>query len=252
MNPLSPLTYYRRHKRQTLLLVSLVTLVTLGISVMVGMLYPILEHTSIVLLGPLSHFSMVYPATDLFPDPTIVSQIRAHPDVARVIPENGLQLFINVPSLVSASSLRVLGLSDGDVQALMDTCGLRLKEGRLPRPRTNELLLSEEMSNALGLHIGDQIDRSVNERYYVGIPTPLVLVGILESEPSVSPEQRARVAIVSYEYLDSHERYQDLARYGVLVIAQPGREATVDDFLRHTIRSSRTKTATYELLNRWN
>jgi len=187
---------------QTLLQVSLVALVTLGICLMVGMSYPILEHTSIVILGPLSHFSMVYSAVDLAPDPTIVSQIRAHPYVARVIPENGLQLSIYVPSLVSVSPLRVLGLSEGNVQVLMDACSLRLREGRLPRPRTNELLLSEEISNALGLHIGDQIDRSVNELYYVDIPTPLVLVGILESDPSttlrigpsVSPKQRARVA----------------------------------------------------------
>ncbi|MBL7077474.1 MAG: ABC transporter permease [Kiritimatiellae bacterium] len=245
MNPLSPLTYYRRHKRQTLLQVSLVALVTLGICLMVGMSYPILEHTSIVILGPLSHFSMVYPAVDLAPDPTIVSQIRAHPDVARVIPENGLRLLINVPSLVSTSSMRVLGLSEGDVQALMDTCGLRLKEGRLLRPRTNELSLSEEISNALGLHIGDQIDRSVHKQYYAGIPTPLMLVGILESEPSVSPEQRARVAIVSYEYLDSHETYAP-RQSGLLVIAREDRKAAVDDFVETTIRSPRTRVETHK------
>lgn len=261
MNPLSPFTYYRRHKRQTLLQVSLVALVTLGICLMVGMSYPILEHTSIVILGPLSHFSMVYSATDLAPDPTIVSQIRAHPDVARVIPENGLRLLINVPSLVSMSSMRVLGLSEGDVQTLMDTCGLRLKEGRLPTPRTNELLLSEEISNALGLHIGDQIDRSVHKRYYAGIPTPLVLVGVLESDPSattsaslsaglrtgpsVSLEQRARVAIVSYEYLNSHETYAP-RQSGLLVIARGGRKAAVDDFLETSIRSPRTRVETHK------
>jgi ABC-type lipoprotein release transport system permease subunit len=245
MNPLSPFTYYLRHKRQTLLQVSLVALVTLGICLLVGMSYPILEHTSIVVLGPLSHFSMVYPAGDLTPDPTIVSQIRAHPDVTRVIPENGLPLLINVPSLVSTSSMRVLGLSEGDVQMLMDTCGLRLREGRLPRPRTNELLLSEEIANALGLHIGDQIDRSIHRQYYMAIPTPLVLVGILESESSVSPEQRARVAVVSYEYLDSHETYAP-RQSGLLVIAREGRKAAVDDFLETSIRSPRTRVETHK------
>ncbi len=244
MNPLSPFTYYRRHKRQALLQMSLVALVTLGVCLMVGTLYPILEHTSIIVLGPLSHFSMVYPAYDSSPDPTIVSQIRAHPDVAQVIQENSLRLFINVPSLVSTSSLRVLGLSEGDVQVLMDACGLRLKEGRLPRPRTNELLLSEEISNALGLHIGDQVDRSANERYYGAIPTPLVLVGILESEPSIRLKQRARVAIVSYEYLDSHEMYAP-CRSGLLVIAQEGRKAAVDDFLETAIPSPRTYVETH-------
>ena len=37
MNPLSPLTYYFRHKRQTLLQVGLIALVTLGICLLVGM-----------------------------------------------------------------------------------------------------------------------------------------------------------------------------------------------------------------------
>ena len=44
MNPLSPLTYYRRHKRQTLLLLVLISLMTLGISVMVRLPDSFLEH----------------------------------------------------------------------------------------------------------------------------------------------------------------------------------------------------------------
>ena len=43
MNPLSPFTYYRRHKRQTILLVSLITMVTLGVYIMVGVLDSTLE-----------------------------------------------------------------------------------------------------------------------------------------------------------------------------------------------------------------
>jgi len=37
MNPLSPLTYYRRHKRQALLLLVLIGSLTLGIHAMVGL-----------------------------------------------------------------------------------------------------------------------------------------------------------------------------------------------------------------------
>jgi len=245
MNPLSPLTYYRRHKWQTLLLLVLISLTTLGIYVMVSMVYPILEHTSLVVLGPLSHFSLVYPAVDLSPDPAVVAHIRTHPDVARVIPENGSELIINVPSLVSLSTSRVLALSEADVPYLMDVCDLRLREGRLPKPRTNELLLSEELADALGLHVGDHIDRSVNERYYFAIPSPLVLVGILESEPTVHSRQRARLAIVSYEYLASHELYAP-RQSGLLVVAQQGRKAAVDDFLETAIPSPRTQVETHK------
>ena len=116
MNPLSPLTYYRRHMRLTLLLASLVTLVTLGVTSMVGMLHPVMEHNAATILGPLTHFSLVYPSAGSSLEPTVASQIRAHPDVAQAVPENGLGLLINVPSLGIASSFRVLGLSEADVQ----------------------------------------------------------------------------------------------------------------------------------------
>jgi ABC-type lipoprotein release transport system permease subunit len=244
MNPLSPLTYYRRHKRQTLLLVSIIALATLGLYATVGMMTPIRDHMSYITLGPLTRFSMAYPEYGRFLDPAIVSQIRAHPDVARVIPENGLGLFINVPSLATLSSTRVLGLPEADLPYLLDACDLRLKEGRLLRPSTNELLLSEEFANALGLHIGDQVDRSVDESLYPSIHTPLNLVGILESKPGVAPERKAYLVLVSYEYLSSHELYAP-RQSGLLVIAGEGRQAAVEDFLEDVAVSSNTHLETY-------
>jgi ABC-type lipoprotein release transport system permease subunit len=261
MNPLSPFTYYRRHKRHTLLLVTLVALVTLGVYLMVGMLHPVVEHSAATVLGPLTCFSLVYPAGDASLEPAVVSQIRAHPGVSQVIPENGSDMYVNVPSLAIQNSLKVLGLSEADIQILMDTCDLRLKEGRLLRPRTNEILLSEEVANALGLRLGDQIARSFDENLYRAILTPMVLVGILESDPSapdilptetpsalrIGPSarsrQRVRVAIVSYEYLASHELYSP-RQSGFLVVPQSGRKAAVDDFLENTVRSPHTRVET--------
>ena len=54
MNPLSALTYYRRHKRRALLLLSLITLTTLGIGVMVGALDSVMEHLQASTLGRLN------------------------------------------------------------------------------------------------------------------------------------------------------------------------------------------------------
>ncbi|MFN2286491.1 MAG: ABC transporter permease [Anaerolineae bacterium] len=245
MKPLSPLTYYRRHKRQILLMLGLIALVTLGIRVMVSMIYPILEHTEIVLLGPLSHFSRVYPTYDRAPDPAIVAQIRTHPEVARVIPENGYGLIINVPSLVTMSSSQVLGITEADLPYLLETCGLRLREGRMPAPNTNEMLFSEELADALGLHVGDTIDRSVGEqRYYFAIPSPLTVVGILESEPTVPLKDRARLALVSYEYIAHHELFAP-RQSGLLVVAQKGHKAAMDSFLETAIASPQTDVDTH-------
>jgi len=252
MNPLSPLTYHLRHKRSTLLLMAIVCLATMGLSVMVGVLdsIPMRAHVSY-----LTKVSRVYPAAGNSLEPGVASQIQTHPDVARVILDNGLH--ISPPTLIGLDSLRLMGVSQEDAQYLMSHCGVRLKEGRMFEPRTNEIVLSEEIARALGLRLGDQIDRSINDVYYGAIPDPLVLVGILESDPSASPRTEpaadpgpsVRVGFASYEYLESHELYAPRIS-NPLVIAQEGRKEVVDEFLEITVASARTEVETYREVSR--
>ena len=239
MNPLSPLTYYRRHKRQALMLTALLTLAVMGLYLVFGLLQETYITPLYTINRYLSKFSLVQPDLGTTLDPTVAAQIRAHPDVALVLPQNNVE--IAVPNAGGVDTLfRLIGLQEADVATVLAQCGVTLIEGQLPRPRTNGLALSQELATALNLKIGDTIEQTENETGYANIASPLELVGILSGD--------VQLGIVSYEYLDSHERYRDLARYGVLVIARPGREAALDDFLRQTIRSSRTETATYQLL----
>jgi len=238
LNPLTPFTYYRRHKRQALLLLCLISLTTLGVCVMVRLLDSVAEH-AYTAEGYLSRFSVVSAVGPAL-EPGVVSQIRAHPDVAQVIPEK--DLYINVPPL--QNSFRLFGVSEADVQVLLDVCDVRLKEGRLLRPHTNEIVLSEKVASVLGLRIGDQIGRSVNANYYGAIPTELVLVGILGSDPSASSAPSIRLGLVSYEYLDGHELYASPSS-GLVVVAREGRKTVVDDFLETTISSPCADVWTY-------
>jgi ABC-type lipoprotein release transport system permease subunit len=263
MNPLSPLTYYLRHKRSALLLMGLITLATLGIYIMVGLLDSLTENLDI-LSGQLTRFSLVYPATSDSLDPTVVSRIRVHSHVAQVIQAE--RLYINMPLGVATGSWSMLGVSEADIPVLMEICDVRLKEGRLLQPRTNEIVLSEEIARALGLHIGDQIGQSINDDYYGNFPTEMVLVGILEGDPSTSsgqapsaslpstalgagrtgpsagPEPSIRVGFASREYLESHELHSRPS--GLIVVAREGSKATVDEFLETTILSARTDVET--------
>jgi len=251
VNPLSPFTYHRRHKRSALLLAGLITLATLGIYIMVGLLDSLTENLD-VLGGQLTRFSLVYPATSDSLDPTVVSRIRVHPDVARVIQVE--RLYISIPLGVASSSWSVLGVSEADIPVLMEICDVRLQEGRLPQPRTNEIVLSEEIASALGLHIGDRIGHSVNDDYYGDLPTEMVLVGILESDPSASLNHvqgrqlrtglgpSIRVGFASREYLESHELHSRPS--GLIVVAREGSKAAVDEFLETTILSARTDVET--------
>jgi ABC-type lipoprotein release transport system permease subunit len=171
MNPLSPFTYYRRHKRSALLQIALISLATVGLFILVGVLDAVPLRANVSYLTKLSR---VIPTAGTL-DPAAVSQIQTHPDVARAIPDNGLRL--SLPSLIGTDSQYLLGVSPQDAQYLMEQCGVRLKEGRMFEPRTNEFVLSEEVARALDLELGSEIGRAVDQNYYSTVSAPLVLGG---------------------------------------------------------------------------
>lgn len=242
MDPLSPFTYYRRHKWHALLLVGIISLATLGVCVMVRLLDALVEQGE-TRTRYLTRFSVIS-AVGSSLDPGVVSQVRVHPDVARAVPDKSL--YIGTP-LNTSGDFRLFGVPETAVQFLIDTCDLRLKEGRLLRPRSNEILLSEELADALELRVGDRIGRSINEDYYSFIPTDLVLVGILESatvDPSTRAEENVLMGLVSYEYVDSHELYAS-QQPSLIVVAREGRKAEVDRFLETMISPRNADVWTY-------
>jgi ABC-type antimicrobial peptide transport system permease subunit len=163
-------------------------------------------------------------------DPGIVSQIRSHPNVAHVMQEKGVNVIW--PPITGDSHL--FGVSESDMQALLDTFDLRLKEGRLPRPHTNEMVLSETMAKGAKVWIGDELNNSSNQDWLVAFPSPLVVVGILEDD-GTSSQPGPPVGIVSYEYVNNHELFVSPWAPGLIVIAKEGYQAAVDDFLETAI-----------------
>jgi len=244
MDPLSPLTYIRRHKKSVLLLAGLICLATMGLYIMVAVLdsIPMRAQSSY-----LTRVSRVYPMGSGVLDPAVTSQIQTHPGVERAIPDNGLN--ISVPSLIGVDNLHLMGVSPTDAQSLMDHYAVHLGQGRLFEPRTNEIVLCEQVARALGLQVGDQVDRSVDDVYYGAIPDPLVLVGILESNPT-QPGPSIRVGFASYEYLARHESYAP-RQTGLLVVARDGHKEAVDEFLEGTIASGHTGTETFAEIAQW-
>jgi ABC-type lipoprotein release transport system permease subunit len=239
MNPLSPFTYYRRHKRRALMLIALLALAVAGLYLLVGLMQESFIAPIYTTNQYLSRFSLVQSDLVNTLDPAIVAQIRAHPDVAQVLPQNNVEIMVsNVGGVFFY--FRLIGLQEKDAAVVLDRCSTTLVEGQLPQPYTNGVALSQEIAAALDLGIGDTFDWNKDDAAYASIVSPMEVVGILSGD--------VRLGVVSYEYLDSHERYRDTANYGVLVTAQPGREAVVDDFLQRAISSSRTKTFTHQLL----
>jgi ABC-type antimicrobial peptide transport system permease subunit len=241
VNPLSPLTYYLRHKRSAIIQIALISLATVGIFVLVAVLDAVPQRANVHYLTKLSR---VLPSGDTL-NPAIVAQLHGYPDITNVIPDNGL--VINLPTLIGTDSQRLMGVTQQDAEILMQHCGVRLKEGRMFEPHSNEFVISEEIARALDLRLGSEIGRTINKDYYGNIPTSLVLVGTLEGDPRLISGSAVRLGFISAEYLDSHELYAPRL-ISFLVLATEGRETAVDEFLETTIQSRYTEVETFALL----
>lgn len=237
MNPFSPLAYYRRHRGRALLLTTLVALSTLGIAVMVRLLDSTTEQYEAT-ESYLTRLSLVFARAGPL-EPGVVARIQTESDVARTIPAKSL--WATVPMFGALpSDYPLFGIAQADLAGLMEVCDLTLKAGRLPRARSNELVLTEELAEALGLQVGAVLDRSVDDAAFGSIPTPLHVVGILAAEPDPDSRIKVLVGLASYEYLEGHEAYRHLPPE-LLVVPRPGRKARVEQFLETTIASPRTE-----------
>ncbi|MGD9048094.1 MAG: hypothetical protein PVF77_08585, partial [Anaerolineae bacterium] len=202
MNPLSPLTYYRRHKRRAALLISLIILLTAGLYLMGALVWGVYVEPGRLAYMALSRFSMVTLGSgENGPEPAIVAQIQAHPDVTNVIPARIIR--IQLPSMMSGESFQfdLLGLGEKDLPYILERFGAKLTGGYLPEPGTNGLVLSKDVATMLGLKIGDGYNALSSELYAsMDAPPdaiPFGVVGILESD--------VEMALVSLEFLNDHE-----------------------------------------------
>ncbi|MFP4346135.1 MAG: ABC transporter permease, partial [Anaerolineales bacterium] len=244
MNPLSPFAYTLRHKRRSLLLVALIALAVTGIYLLVGLFQESFVTPEYTVNRYLRNFSLVQTDPLSALDPDVVARIRQHAGVARVLPQNNVE--ISVPNVGGLDfPFRLLGLREEDVGTVLAQSGVTLSEGRLPQPGSNGVALSREVARALGLEIGDTFDRSRDAEtafiaHYTDIASPLEVVGILSGD--------VRLGILSYDYLEDRPEYRRVTHQGVLVVAHPGQETAVDNFLRQTIQSARTDVYTHRLV----
>ena len=246
MNPLSPFTYTRRHKRHAALLISLSVVVTAGLYVLVALVWGTFVEPPRRAYMALSEFSIVTPRTNQSAmSPALVDQIQANPDVAKVLPT--ITIRTQLPgSMGQDVQFDFLGLAQEDMPYILARLDATLKEGRLPEPRSNELLLSLDLAKMVGVEVGDHYD-VVSSEFYInegrdGPPKPVAyqVVGILESD--------IELGLVSLEFLNAHEQYRHFP-LRFLVAAQEKQKPAVDDFLRNEIMSSGADVMTLGMLN---
>jgi ABC-type lipoprotein release transport system permease subunit len=245
MNPLSTWTYFKRHRGHAALLLSLSIIVTLGLYTMVALIWGVFVEPGRLVNMSFSKLNMVTCwSAEKGSEPEAITRIQNHPDIARVIPTTAINL--QLPGMVGSGSFQfiLLGLMHDDIPYILDRFDASLKVGHLPEPGMNELLLSSDLANILGVREGEIYDVLSSEFYSsLEVPlesTPFVVSGILKSE--------VELAIVSLEYLDNHELYRQFPNR-FLVIAQEDHESEIDEYLRNEIQGTNISVITYSLLN---
>jgi hypothetical protein len=121
-----------------------------------------------------------------------------------------------------------------DLAYLVDLYGLVIKQGHLPRPHTNELVIPDVVAQNRNLQVGDVIGDPDHPAYPgaqdIKVPAKFVISGIF-ARPTKTEENW--LSFISLEYVDSHEGFSVLNQAGVSIIVVPktGQKVALDDWL---------------------
>jgi ABC-type lipoprotein release transport system permease subunit len=243
MNPLSTWTYFSRHKRHTILIISLSMIVTIGLYSLVALVWGVFVEPGYLAYTSFSEFSLVTvqaAAEDL--QASTLIQLQSNPDVEKIMQTTFIR--VELPGLVPGHTFQfdLLGLNEEDLPILQKRFASTLVDGRNPRVGAPEIVLTRNVANMLDLRVGD-LYTATNVEFYPGMgnpkPTTFEVVGILEGEIDAG--------IVSLEYLNKVEQYQHFP-HRLLVFASEGRKGAVDSYLRSEILSWETDVKTEEML----
>jgi hypothetical protein len=174
----------------------------------------------------------------------VVAKVKNHPAVARIIPAIPLSMRMILPP-GGGTDVQIYGVSEADLPILLELLGVQVHEGRLPRPRSNEIVISAAVAANRDLHVGDVIggETDTGDTFVVdNMPAEMAVAGIL------SPD-RPWVGIASYEYLHSHELTSSRnPRW--LLIPHEGQKQALDSWLAESVDSTQARTTLHDVQER--
>jgi hypothetical protein len=243
--PLAPATFYRRHRRRAVLLIGVMGLMTMAVVLFIFALAVDADARE-SFLGYLSRVSMVRsPGLAASLDPEVVAQLKAHPAVERVIPIDRYHMLnVTIPPFASAQG-DPFAVYAHDLAYLVELYGLQLKDGHLPRPGTNEMVIPEALAQNRDLAVGDVIG-DPDHPAYPNAPSldPKFVVSGIFARPT-APEDGSGLGFVSLEFLESQETYDAPDLPGVLVVPEAGQKSALDEWLEMELAGSDASVSTH-------
>jgi ABC-type lipoprotein release transport system permease subunit len=243
---LASATFYRRHKRRAVLLISAMSLMIVAVVLSIFIL-----AVSFDAQEPgqryLSRMSIVRSSGIIDGlDPGIVARVRTHPAVERVIPvaPRYHMLGVSIPPFVDAEA-SPFGVYADDMVYLVELYGLELKEGHLPRPRTNEMVIPEILAQNRDLQIGDVIGDPDHPAYpgAEALPSEFVVSGIFAR--ASAPKDENWLGFVSLEFLESYDVYHVPDVPSLIVVPKEGQKDALDNWLENELAGGGVSVLTY-------
>ena len=139
-------------------------------------------------------------------------------------------LNVYIPPFTSAEA-SPFGVYAEDMAYLVELYGLDLKEGYLPRPVTNEMVIPETLAQNRDLEVGDVIGDPDRPAYpgASSLPVEFVISGIF-SRPK-SPEDENGWGFISLEFLEDNEPFPLPDVLPLIVVPKEGQKDALDDWL---------------------
>jgi ABC-type lipoprotein release transport system permease subunit len=245
--PLASATFYRRHRRRAVLLISAMSLMIMAVVLLI-FIDAVMADAHEPGLGYLSRASGVRsPGGGAGLDPGIVAQVRTHPAVERVIPvaPRYSLLSVHIPPFLTSSAASPFGVYAEDMAYLVELYDLELKEGRLPRPHTNEMVIPETIARNRDLQVGDVIGDPDHPAYpqAEALPTEFVISGVL-ARP-IAPKYENWWGFASLEFMESHEAFNVPDVPPLIVVPKAGQKDTLDDWLENELAGAGVSVLTY-------
>lgn len=182
MKPLSVLNYYRNNVKKLMP-------VFIAVSLSVFLLYAVqmlvcsaFRTEYLAFVEPQKYYSSIRPIGRLL-DPGLIESVKSNESAGSVFP-----FIFNYTNIMNTlgddTGTKVLTMRSADIEALISKLGVRISEGRLPRPGSDEVLLHGLVARNKGLKIGDVFGNDIDKReFYPGRHT---VSGLLDGSPIVS------------------------------------------------------------------
>jgi hypothetical protein len=189
----------------------------------------------------MSHISAVLP-NDQPLNPAIVDQIRAQPAVERVMNVYPfVPMKISIPPMFPNRAVETLCVSAEDMAYLVELYHLKIADGHLPRPDTNDIVIPWAVARNRDIHVGDVVGDPAHPAYpgAPALPIEVVVSGIFAPADTLAEENW--LSFMSLEFVDQY-RESDLS---LIIVPRAGEKVAFDAWLESNIAGNNRIVITY-------